>query len=98
MSGTWYALDGIPRDPNAPTDGADGWVGTDGAAYGLNQGGERIPVVNGGPGKDTLLGLGEGDAEPERIRQRLAAARRAATPGLAGAAPCERADAIQLRP
>ena len=61
MSGTWYAPDGTPRDPNAPTAGADSYVGTDAQDVWPNDGGELVNQIFGGEGNDTLDGRGGDD-------------------------------------
>ncbi|MEO3471519.1 Hint domain-containing protein [Roseomonas sp. CAU 1739] len=61
MSGTWYAPDGTPRDPNEPTTGADSYVGTDIQDYWLNESAETINQVVGGDGNDTMDGQGGDD-------------------------------------
>ncbi|MBR0673102.1 Hint domain-containing protein [Neoroseomonas soli] len=61
MSGTWYSPDGVPRDPNAPTEDADRYVGSDEADHGLDSDGYPVAVVGGGPGGDTMEGRGGDD-------------------------------------
>jgi Ca2+-binding RTX toxin-like protein len=62
MSGTWYDATGTLRVPNAPTGSADSWVGTEDADVALDQEGFPLaPLVVGGEGADTMLGLGGDD-------------------------------------
>ena len=61
MSGTWYAPDGTPRAPNAPTGGDDSYIGTDAQDVWPNDAGEPISQVHGGEGNDSLDGRGGDD-------------------------------------
>jgi hypothetical protein len=61
MSGTWYAPDGTPRSPNAPTAGDDSYAGSDGADFELDESGGPTPFIVGGEGNDTLDGRGGDD-------------------------------------
>ncbi|WP_198373479.1 Hint domain-containing protein, partial [Roseomonas rosulenta] len=61
MSGTWYDTNGNPRDVNAPTEGDDSWVGTEGPDFNLNDDGDPVPTVFAGLGNDVLVGLGGDD-------------------------------------
>lgn len=61
MSGSWYAPDGAPRDPNEPTPGPDSFAGGEDADVALDAEGNRLPFVSGGEGDDTLDGRGGGD-------------------------------------
>jgi len=58
MSGTWYDPDGTPRPGNAPTDGADSFVGTEVDDI---RPGDDGPLIHAGPGDDTMRGLGGTD-------------------------------------
>jgi len=61
MSGTWYAPDGTPRDPNEPTPGPDSFTGTDDPDFVLDADGNPSFLVGGGEGDDTLDGRGGDD-------------------------------------
>ena len=61
MSGTWYAPDGTPLDPNASSSGADSYVGTDVQDYWINDELETIYEIRGGEGDDTIDGQGGSD-------------------------------------
>ena len=61
MSGTWYDANGNPRDPNAPTDGDDSWIGTEDEDFNLGEDGFPVATVFAGPGNDVLIGLGGRD-------------------------------------
>lgn len=60
MSGHWYAPDGTPLGTEAPTPGADSYVGTDGPDHWTYDGQERDQII-GGEGADTLRGMGGDD-------------------------------------
>lgn len=63
MSGQWYGPGSppVPRDPNAPTDDADIYEGTEGDDYAFDDEGNPTRIVQGRDGNDTMLGLGGND-------------------------------------